>query len=317
MSQGTALPIIVADGTLTEATSELLRGRVEILPWETLLQGTNDSVAGIYTFGHPPLDGALMDNVPNIKVISNYGVGVDHIRLPDAIARNIPVGNTPGVLDAATADLGFALMMATGRRLVEGDRFARADTFTTYRPGQILGREISGAKLGIIGMGRIGATVARRARAFDMSISYHNRSRRADVEQQLGVTYETLESLLSTADYIMLCVPLTSETTGLIGEPELSLMKPTATLVNIARGAVVDTDALTNALREKRIYAAGLDVTDPEPLPRHHALLAMENVVITPHLGSATVQTRQKMSELSVQNLMAGLAGEPLVQRIA
>ena len=317
MTFKTDLPRIVADGPLTEATLTLLDGQVQILPWETLRQGIDSTIDGIYTFGHPPLDGTLMDKVPNIKVISNYGVGVDHINLSDAIDRGIPVGNTPGVLNSATADMGFALMMAAGRRLAEGDRYARCDQFTEYNAGFMLGREITGAELGIIGMGRIGAEVAKRAIAFDMSLSYYNRNRRTDLENRLGVTYKPFEQLLRHADYVMLCVPLTTETTHLIGEAELGFMKPTASLINVARGAVVDTDALTSALRERRIYGAGLDVTDPEPLPRNHPLLQLDNVVITPHLGSATVQTRQKMSELSVKNLLAGLAGDPLPQRIA
>lgn len=317
MAASAELPKVVADGQLTAATLQLLEGKVQILPWETLLAGPDPSIAGIYTFGHPPLDGTLMDNAPALKVISNYGVGVDHIQLADAVARSIPVGNTPGVLDAATADMGFSLLMACGRRLVEGDRFARSEMFSQYDPGRILGREISGAKLGIVGMGRIGAAVARRATGFEMTVSYYNRKPRPDIESQLDVSYEPFEELLSTADYVMLCLPLTPETVGLIGAAQLQLMKPTATLINIARGAVVDTQALTAALEQRQIYAAGLDVTEPEPLPRDHPLLRLENVVITPHLGSATVQTRQKMSELSVKNLLAGLAGEPLLHRIA
>lgn len=310
-------PKVIVDVPLPPATLELLDGKVQLVPWELLHQGIDDSIAGIYSFGHQPLNGALMDNVPNIRVISNYGVGVDHINIADAVARGIPVGNTPGVLDGATADMGFALLLAAGRRLGEGERYARSDQFTPHQPRQFLGREISQAKLGIIGMGRIGTQVAKRARGFDMSVAYFNRSRNAEAEQRLGVVRLTMDELLRTSDFVMLCVPLTQETIGLIGERELSLMQPTATLINIARGGVVDTAALTAALAQKRLFAAGLDVTEPEPLPRDHPLLQMENVVITPHLGSATVQTRQKMSELSVQNLLAGLENLPLPQRFA
>lgn len=294
----------------------LLEGHVEVLSWESLLAGNDDSIEGIYTFGHPKLDGQMMDRVPNVKVISNYGVGVDHIALADAQQRGIPVGNTPEVLDGATADMGFCLLLAAARRLVEGDRYARGDSFTRYDPGFMLGREIHHAKLGIVGMGRIGLQVARRARGFDMAISYFNRRRRTLAEAEVGAVFEPLTELLETSDFVMLCVPLTAETTGLLGAAELRRMQPTATLVNISRGAVVDTQALTHALREKWIFSAGLDVTEPEPLPRDHPLLKLDNVVIAPHLGSATVQTRQRMSEMSVQNLLAGLAGRPLKHRV-
>jgi glyoxylate reductase len=180
----------------------------------------------------------------------------------------------------------------------------------------MLGREVHGSRLGIIGMGRIGLQVARRAIGFDMQVAYFNRRRREEVETQYGLSYLQLDELLSQSDYVMLCVPLTPETQGMIGEPQLKQMQRTAILINIARGGVVDTDALTRALSEKWIYAAGLDVTEPEPLPLEHPLLKLDNVVVAPHLGSATVQTRQQMSELSVRNLLAGLAGEPLTARV-
>jgi len=313
-----SLPRVIADGPLSNAAIELLQGHVELLPWEHLFGEIDETVAGIYTFGHPVLNGELMDKVPNIKVISNHGVGVDHISLADAQARDIPVGNTPGVLDGATADMGFCLLMAAARRLVEGDRIARVGTedLNRIKLGALVGREVHGSRLGIVGMGRIGLQVARRASGFDMQVSYFNRTRRTDIESQLGVTYQPLHDLLATCDYIMLCVPLTEETVGLIGADELRMMLPTTTLVNIARGAVVDTDALTIALTEKWIHAAALDVTEPEPLPIGHPLLKLDNVIVVPHIGSATVQTRRKMAELSVQNLLAGLAGDELLKRI-
>jgi len=313
-----SLPRVIADGPLSNAAIELLQGRVELLPWEHLFGKTDETVSGIYTFGHPVLNGELMDKVPNIKVISNHGVGVDHISLTDAQARGIPVGNTPGVLDGATADMGFCLLMAAARWLVEGDRIARIGTedLKTKKLGALVGREVHGSRLGIVGMGRIGLQVARRASGFDMQVSYFNRTRRTDIESQLRVTYQPLHDLLATCDYIMLCVPLTEETVGLIGADELRMMLPTATLVNIARGAVVDTDALTIALTENWIHAAALDVTEPEPLPKDHPLLKLDNVIVVPHIGSATVQTRQKMAELSVKNLMAGLAGDALLNRV-
>jgi glyoxylate reductase len=311
-----ALPRVVADGPLAPAILKLLEGRVEWLPWQTALEGTTERVDGLYTYGHPAVDGAMLDRLPGLKVISNYGVGVDHIRLMDARERRIPVGNTPGILDGATADLGFALLLASARRLIEGDRYARSPEFTVYDPGYMLGREVHSATLGIIGLGRIGQQVARRARGFDMQVLYHNRRRRPEVEAALGVQYVSFGELLVKADYVMLTCPLTSDTKGLINAEALAKMRPTATLINIARGAVVDTDALTSALESGQIAAAALDVTDPEPLPRSHPLLKLSNVVVVPHLGSATVQTRQRMAEMSVENLLAGLAGRSLPYRV-
>ena len=306
------LPQVVADGPLDETVSGLLAGKVELLPWTTFDANDPTQVDGVYTYGHPTLTGEMLDRLSGVRVISNYGVGVDHIVLPDAAARGIPVGNTPNILNGATADMGFALMLAAARRLTEGDRYARSDAFTSYDPGYMLGQEVHGQRLGIIGMGRIGEQVAKRALGFEMSVCYHNRRRRPDVEQQLNVNYMSLDALLESSDFVMLCVPLTVETTQLIGEAELAKMKSSAVLVNIARGAVVDTAALYEALRSRAIYSAGLDVTDPEPLPRDSPLLQLNNVVIAPHLGSATEQTRRQMAELSVENLLLGLQGEPL-----
>lgn len=310
-SADVTLPRVVADGPLDATIRGLLDGKVELLPWSVALEGSDELVAGVYTYGHPLVDGPMMDRLPGLRVVSNYGVGVDHICVADADARGIPVGNTPGVLEATTADLGFALLLASARRVVEGDRYARSPAFVAYDPGYMLGREVHGVTLGIIGMGNIGRQVARRARAFDMTVLYCNRHTRPEVERELGVRFAPLDELLTQSDYVMLIVPLTDQTRGLIGPAELALMKPSATLINLARGPVVQTEALLRALEQKRIAAAALDVTDPEPLPRDHGLLALSNVVITPHLGSATEQTRRRMAEMSVENLLAGLRGDP------
>jgi glyoxylate reductase len=284
----------------------LLAGRVELVPWDR----PGPSITAIYTYGHPAVEGRLLDRTPEVRVISNFGVGVDHIDVAEASRRGIPVGNTPGILDGATADLGFALLLAVGRRLVEGDRHARGPNFLRYDPSFMLGREIHHATLGIVGMGRIGEQVARRAQGFEMNVLYHNRQPKPNVD---GLArYVPLETLLRESDYVMLTVPLTPQTTSLIDKSRLALMKPTACLINIARGAVVDLDALTDALKRRAIHAAALDVTQPEPLPRDHPILALDNVIITPHLGSATEQTRERMAELSVENLLAGLEGKPL-----
>jgi glyoxylate reductase len=305
------LPQVLADLPLSPFILETLAEQVAFVPWEAAASRRED-IEAIYTYGHPTVNGALLDRLPVVRVISNFGVGVDHIDVAAAATRGIPVGNTPGILDGATADMAFALLLAAGRRLVEGDRYARGPQFVRYDPSYMLGREVHGATLGIFGLGRIGTQVARRARAFDMTVLYHNRHPRPDVEQTLGVKYVTSDELLSTADYVVLTVPLTAQTRHLIGRTELAKMKRTGILINAARGAVVDTAALTEALAQRTICAAGLDVTDPEPLPRDHPLLGLDNVIIAPHLGSATDQTRQRMAEMSIQNLLAGLAGTSL-----
>lgn len=320
-STSTSLPRVISDGPLDPVIVEMLRGQVQVIPWEEAFSGplgagTPVAAEAVYTYGHPHLDGPMMDRVAGLKIISNYGVGVDHIDLAAAAKRGIPVGNTPGVLDGATADMGFALLLAAARRVVEGDRYARGPDFLVYDPGYMLGREVHSSTLGIIGLGRIGRQVARRAAGFDMKVLYHNRHRREDLERELGVTYAGFDELLATSDYVMLTVPLTAETRQLITARELAKMKRTAILVNIARGPVVKTDDLVDALARRTIAGAGLDVTDPEPLPRGHPLLALDNVVVVPHLGSATEETRTAMARMSVENLMRGLRGEPLVRQV-
>jgi glyoxylate reductase len=309
------LPRVLADVPLSSGTEELLAGRVELVPWSAL-DGDPGVIDAIFTYGHPLVDASLLDRLTSVRVLSNFGVGVDHIDVRAATARGIPVGNTPGIPDGATADLAFALMLAAGRRLVEGDHFARGPNFLRYDPSYMLGREINGTTLGILGMGRIGEQVARRSRGFDMTVLYHNRNRRPQVELALGVKHVAQAELLESSDYVVLTVPLTSETRGLIGRAELARMKRTAVLVNVARGPVVDTAALVEALTARRIFAAALDVTDPEPLPRDHPLLRLDNVTILPHLGSATEQTRRRIAEIAVENLMAGLEGRALVFRV-
>jgi glyoxylate reductase len=273
-------------------------------------------IEGLYNYGHHRLGGEMMDLMPALRVISNFGVGVDHIDLDAARQRGIPVGNTPKLLDGATADMTFALLLAASRNLVRGDHFARSAEFTHYDPSFMLGQEVHGAVLGIVGLGSIGYQVARRALAFDMRVIYHNRQPSAQAAE-VGARYVPLDELLAQADFVTLNMPLTSQTRGMIGRRELSLMKPTAVLVNAARGGVVDHQALYEALRDGQIWAAGLDVTEPEPLPRDHPLLGLDNVIIMPHLGSATHQTRQAMAQRSVDNLRAGLEGKPLLSRVA
>ena len=303
---------IMGDG-LPAPLLEMLGDEYQVFPWDT--SECSEALAtcvGVITYGHPGVDGSLMDRMPNLRVISNHGVGVDHIVVAEAHDRRLPVGNTPGCLDDATADMTMALLMASARNVVIGDHFARGSEFTHYDPSILIGHEVTGSTLGIVGMGRIGKQVAKRARAFDMTILYHNRRRDEAAEEELGVAFRSLEDLLKESDFVALNCPLTEETTGLIGKAQFELMKPSATLINMARGPVVVTDDLYETLKAGRIRSAALDVTDPEPLPRDHPLLTLENLVIAPHLGSASHRTRQRMLEMTVQNLAAGLAGQSL-----
>lgn len=276
-----------------------------------------EAIDGFYVYSHMWVSRELMALCPKLKVVSNFGVGCDHIDQEGARSLGIPVGNTPGVLDAATADLTWTLLLAAARNAIRGDHFARGPEFTRYDPAVLLGQQITGATLGIVGLGRIGSEVARRAAGFDMEILYHNRNRDEPAEAELGVRYATLDELLARSDFVTLNCPLTDATRGLIGEREIGLMKPTAVLVNAARGPVWDQDAVLAALREDRLHAVATDVTDPEPLPRDHPLLEQEKLVIFPHLGSATRQTRDAMASLSVANLVAGLERRDVPHRIA
>ena len=310
------MPILIAD-KLPKLFLDALGSAFDVRPLEpNPLEADLAEAVGIIAYAHPAIDAALMDRMPNLKAISNHGVGVDHIEVAAAVEREIPVGNTPGCLDAATADMTMTLMLSVARNVVIGDRYARSVEFTHYDPSLLIGKEVSGSTLGIVGMGRIGTEVARRAAGFGMKILYFNRNRRPEVEHSLGVEYRDFESLLKESDFVSLNCPLTEETTGLMGQREFELMKSDAVLINMARGPVADTDALFEALRDKTIAAAGLDVTDPEPLPRDHALLTLDNVIITPHLGSASDGTRRRMMELTLANLNAALTGEPLPHEV-
>ena len=312
----TQLPRVITDDVLSDNLIELLAGKIERLPWATLEGGADETVDGILTFGHMLVTAEHMANFRNLKVVSNYGVGVDHIDVEAARNLNIPVGNTPHVLNGTTADQAMTLLLAAGRRLREGDIYARSSEFTYFDPAYMLGTEIHHQTVGIIGLGGIGYQIARRCAAFDMNIVYHKRTPLADNPDNLNLTYVSLDELLQQSDFVVCICPLTEETNGLIGKEEFAKMKNSAVLINVARGPVVDTAALTEALQEGHIYAAGLDVTDPEPLPRDHPLLSLDNVTIAPHLGSATMQTRRKMAEISVENLLLGLEDQTLLHSV-
>ena len=260
------------------------------------------------------VDDELLDAAgPQLKVVSNFAVGFDNIDVPACTRRRIPAGNTPGVLTETTADLAFALLMAAARRIPESVDYVREGRWKTWGPMLLMGVDVHGATLGIVGFGRIGREMARRGRGFGMRILYHDvHPATPDEEAELGATRVEMEELLAESDFITLHVNLTDETHHLIGADALRAMKPTAVLVNTSRGPVVDPDALTDALRDGEIFAAGLDVTEPEPLPADHPLVALPNCVVVPHIASASRVTRGKMAAMAAENLLAGLRGDRL-----
>lgn len=264
---------------------------------------------GLFTLLTIPVTEAILNRAPNLRVISNMAVGVDNIDLKACTQRGIPVGNTPGVLTEGTADLAFSLLLAAARGLSSASLDAREGRWKTWSPAGWLGADLAGASIGIVGMGKIGQAVARRAIGFGMNILYYDPLPRPEAELVYGAIRLPLTDLLQASDFVSLHTPLTAETRGLIDAQALRQMKPTAILINAARGPIVDTNALTQALQEGWIAAAGLDVTDPEPLPPDHALYRLPNCLITPHIGSATWNTRRKMAELACKNLIAGLEG--------
>ena len=258
------------------------------------------------------IDGEIMDAAgPQLKVISNHAVGFDNIDIPAATARGIPVGNTPDILTDATADFSFGLMIAAGRRIMEGEHHVREGKWKTWSPSLLLGVDLKGATLGLVGFGRIGKAMARRAAGFDMRVIYYDPVE-VRLDPEIKATRVDFETLLEDADFISLHTPLTADTRHLIDAAALAKMKPTAVLVNTSRGPVVDLDALYKALEEHRIFAAGLDVTEPEPLPAGHPLLTLDNALIMPHIASASKATRDKMAWMAAQNLISGLKGEHL-----
>ena len=249
---------------------------------------------------------------PRLRVISQCAVGYDNIDVSAAASRGILVGNTPGVLTDATADFAFTLLMAAGRRITEAVDYVRAGKWNTWGLTLMLGQDVFGGTLGLIGFGRIGQAVAKRAQGFDMRVLYYDTSRNLDAEDELGAEFCELDRLLDNSDFISIHVNLTPDTMGLIGGREFGMMKKNAVLINTARGPVVDPDALYAALKDNTIGAAALDVTDPEPLPHDHRLLTLPNLIVVPHIASATVTSRTQMSMMAVGNLIAGLRGEKL-----
>lgn len=296
---------------LQETCEVRLWGEDVPVPKDVILRETADA-DGLLCMLSDPIDAEVMTAGEQLRVISQYAVGVDNIDLAEATERGIPIGHTPGVLTDATADMAFALLMTAARRIPEAVDFVKVGSWESWDPMGLLGADVWGATLGVVGLGRIGTAVARRGRGFQMRVLYHDPARKPDLEAELGLEYTALEDLLERADFVSLHTPLTPETEHLIDADALRRMKPTAILVNAARGPVVDTDALLQALKDDWIAAAALDVTDPEPLPADHPLLDLPNCVVVPHLGSATVTTRNRMAVMAAENLLAGLAGEQL-----
>ncbi len=259
------------------------------------------------------IDATLLDAAPKLRVLSQVAVGLDNIDIPEATKRQILVGYTPGVLAKATADLAFALLLAVARRVVESDKWVREGNWKiSHHPMFWLGSEVNGSTLGILGLGGIGLETAKRALGFDMKVLYHSRTRKRDMEAQYGFKYASLKRVLTESDFLSIHVPLTPKTNRFIGEKQLKMMKSTAILINLSRGAVLDTDALYKALTEGWIAGAGLDVFDPEPVPKDHPVLGLDNVVVLPHIGSASNRSRRDMHLLAARNLVAGLKGERL-----
>ena len=315
-----ALPKVFVTRQILDPALELISqsAQVEVWPGELPprpeeLREISADVDGLLTNIMDRIDVPLLDAAAGLKVISQLSVGLDNVDLPEATSRGVPVGYTPGILAKSTADLAFALLMAAARRIGESERWVRRGNWQlAHHPMHWLGVDVHGSTLGIIGMGQIGQELAKRARGFDMRVLYYSRTPKPELESRHGIEYAELPDLLGAADFVSLHIPLTGETRHYIGESELRLMKPTAVLVNTARGPVVDPRALYTALKEGWIYAAGLDVTEPEPIPANDPLLSLDNVVVTPHLGSAALPTRLNTMLLAARNLLAGLRGERL-----
>jgi len=314
-------PRVLVTRVIPEDGLDRVRAACDVDLWQDELPPPRDEllrrvagIDGLLALLTDRVDDELLDAAgPQLRVVSNFAVGFDNVDVAACTRRGIPVGNTPGVLTETTADLAWTLLMATARRIPEADRYVRDGRWRTWGPMTLLGPDVHGSTLGIVGFGRIGQAVARRARGFGMQVLYHGRKRGpTEVEAETGATRVPLDELLQRSDFVTLHVSLTPATRHLIDARALARMKPTAALVNTARGGVVDTDALVAALDTGTIWAAALDVTDPEPLPADHPLVTGERCLVVPHIASASHATRARMAEMAAANLLAGLRGEHL-----
>jgi glyoxylate reductase len=313
-------PRVFVTRVIPDKGLEIIRREFDVDLWpdpipptyETLLQRAK-GVDALLCLLTDQIDGNLMQAIgPQVKVISQMAVGYDNIDIAAATERGIPVGNTPGVLTDTTADFAWALLMAAARRIVEGDKFTRAGKWKTWGPVDFLGPDITGATLGIIGFGRIGQGMAKRARGFDMRILYFDSKIHPEAEPQYGAQFADLNTLLEESDFVSLHTVLSEETYHLVNEARLRKMKPSGILINTARGPVVDPNALYRALHARTIAYAALDVTEPEPIRPEDPLLSLDNIIIAPHIASASFQTRNKMAVMAAANLIAGLKGKRL-----
>ncbi len=303
-------PYVFMSRAVPEEAVHILKESFEVSIWEEDCPVTRERLLqeakkadGLYVMMTDRIDRELLNQAPNLKGISNMAVGYDNIDVAAANEKGIIVTNTPGILSDTTADLTFGLLMDTARRLSEANRYLLEGKWEMWSPMMLAGQDIYGATIGIIGMGRIGEAVAKRATGFDMNILYHNRNRKPELEDKLGAVYRTLDDLLKESDFVVLLTPLTPETENLIGKREFKLMKSSAVFINVSRGATVDEEALYQALVNGEIWAAGLDVFRQEPIPMDHPLLTLDNVVAYPHIGSASIKTRRNMAILAAENL--------------
>ena len=309
------LPLILLTHTLPADWVAVLEGKVQSMagPVDATelapqLVDHLSEAEGLICLLTIPVNKMLLDQMPKLRVVSCMSVGVDNVDVAECTRRGIPVGNTPGILTDATADLTMAILLAAARRLPEAAGDAKQGRWQTWSPTGWLGVDLRGAVLGIVGMGKIGTAVAERARGFGMKVIYTDPKEKPETKAE----FHPLESLLRQSDFITLHCPLTEETRGLMNDRTLGMMKKNAILINVSRGQVVDTVALVHALENHQIAAAALDVSDPEPLPPDHPLYKLPNCLIVPHIGSATFGTRQKMAKIACENLLVGLSGEKL-----
>lgn len=311
-------PSIFITRKLPQAVIEPLNAEYQVEMWEKedvpvprdVLLKKAGSASALITMLSDQMDGELLEHAPSLKVVANLAVGYDNIDLQAAKEKGVIICNTPDVLTDTTADLTFGLLMAAARRIVEADRYIKEGRWKSWSPLLLAGADIHHKTIGIVGMGSIGETVAKRAKGFDMNILYHNRSRKPEAEEGLGAVYVSMDELLAQSDFVVVLAPLTQETEGLFQKEQFQAMKKSAFFINAARGPIVNEEALTEALKKGEIAGAGLDVFVEEPIDSNHPLLQLDNVVALPHIASSSIETRTAMMNLCVQNVMAVLKGD-------
>lgn len=309
------LPDYLVDPFLEDFHITMWPKEDEPVPRETLLEEVKEA-DGLLSMLSDAVDEELFQHAPNLRLVANLAVGFDNINLEDARKYKVAVANTPDVLTETTADLAFGLLMATGRRLVEANAYIKEDKWRDWSPFLLAGKDIHHQTIGIVGMGRIGRAVARRAKGFNMPILYHNRRRNEEAEQELGARYVSFEELLEESDYVLSLVPFSEETKGIFNEEAFRKMKDSAIFINAGRGQTMDEKALYNALVNKEIAAAGLDVFEQEPIRKDHPLMTLKNVVCLPHIGSASVKTREGMINLCFNNFKNFFEGKALLTEV-